>query len=472
MSVKVENLEHNMAKLTVTVDADRFEKACDKAYQRQKKSISVPGFRKGKVPRALIEKMYGANVFFEEAADILLNEAYPEAYDECGLDIVSQPEIDIVQIEKGKEFIFTAEVALKPEVKLGKYKGVTVTKADVKVTKTEVEAEIKRQREQNSRLKSVKRAIKADDTADINFEGFVDGVAFSGGKGENYKLVIGSHSFIDTFEDQLVGKKAGEDVEVNVTFPENYQAKELAGKPALFKVHVNEVLTKELPKLDDEFVQDISEFETVDEYREGLTKNIETAKKAEAKKTQEDEAVAKIIADSEMDVPEAMVNTQVNRMINDMDQNLRGQGLTIQQYLQFTGTTAEQLKEQVKPDALKRIQSTLVLETIAKEEKIEVSEADIDAEIEKIAKQYGMNVADLKKNITEDDKKSIEADIKVERAVDLIMENVKERAKAKKAAAKTEDSAEKKTTAKKTTTKKTTAKKTTTKKATKKSDEE
>ncbi|MCR4781638.1 MAG: trigger factor [Lachnospiraceae bacterium] len=478
MSVKVENLENNMAKLTVTVDADRFDKACDKAYQRQKKSISVPGFRKGKVPRALIEKMYGANVFFEEAADILLNEAYPEAYDESGLDIVSQPQIDIVQIEKGKEFIFTAEVALKPEVKLGKYKGVTVTKIDAKVTKTEVEAEVKRQREQNARTKSVKRAIKDGDTADINFEGFTDGVAFEGGKGENYKLVIGSHSFIDTFEEQLIGKKAGEDVEVNVTFPEQYQAAELAGKPALFKVHVNEVLAKELPKLDDEFVQDVSEYETVDEFKNAISEKLVAAKTENGKKAQEDEAITKIIADSKMDVPDAMVDTQVNRMINDMDQNMRSQGLTIQQYLQFTNSTIDQLKEQVKPDALKRIQSTLVLEAIAEEEKFEVSEEDIDAEIEKIAKQYGMKVADLKKNITDDDKKSITADIKVEKAVDLVMENIKERAKAKKSTTTTK----KTTTAKKstTTTKKTTAKKTTTTKkstttkkaAAKKSDEE
>lgn len=483
MSVKVENLEHNMAKLTVTVDADRFDKACDKAYQRQKKSISVPGFRKGKVPRALIEKMYGANVFFEEAADILLNEAYPEAYDESGLDIVSQPQIDIVQIEKGKEFIFTAEVALKPEVKLGKYKGVTVTKVDTKVTKTEIENEVKRQREQNARTKTVKRAIKDGDTADINFEGFTDGVAFEGGKGENYKLVIGSHSFIDTFEEQLIGKKAGEDVEVNVTFPEQYQAPELAGKPALFKVHINEVLGKELPKLDDDFVQDVSEFDTVDEFKAGIEKKLVEAKEAQAKRTKEDEAIAKIIADSEMDVPEAMIETQVNRMISDMDQNMRGQGLTIQQYLQFTGSTMDQLKEQFKPDALKRIQSTLVLETIAKEEKFEVSDEEIDAEIEKIAKQYGMKVEDLKKNITEDDKKSISADIKVEKAVDLVMENIKERAKAKKAAASDDEkkTTKKTTTAKKTTTtKKTTAKKTTTTKkstttkkaAAKKSDEE
>jgi trigger factor len=442
MSVQVENLEHNMAKLTVTVDADRFEKACNEAYMRQRKSISVPGFRKGKVPKALVERMYGEKIFFEDGADILLKEVYPEAYDESGLEIVSQPKIDIVQIEKGKEFIFTAEVAVKPEVKLGKYAGVTVTKIDTSVSDDEINEEIDRQRSQNARTITVDRAIEDKDTADINFEGFMDGAPFEGGKGENYKLVIGSHSFIDNFEEQLIGKKAGEDVDINVTFPEKYQEASLAGQPAMFKVHINEVLGKELPELDDDFVQDISEFETVADYKKDVKAKLEKSKEEGAKHTKEDEAIAKIIDDSDMDIPEAMITTQEDRMIADMDNNMRQQGLSFQQYLQFTGMTMEQLREQIKPDATKRIQQSLVLEAIAKAEKIEASDEEIEAEIQKVADQYGMKIEDLKKNVTDEEKKSISEDLKFNKAVDFIMDNVKERAKAKKKAAKKDASKE------------------------------
>ena len=443
MSVQVENLEHNMAKLTVTVDADRFEKACNEAYMRQRKSISVPGFRKGKVPRTLVERMYGENIFFEDGADILLKEVYPEAYDESGLEIVSQPKIDIVQIEKGKEFIFTAEVAVKPEVKLGKYVGVTVTKIDTSVSDDEINEEIDRQRNQNARTITVDRAIEDKDTADINFEGFKDGAPFEGGKGENYKLVIGSHSFVDNFEEQLIGKKAGEDVDVNVTFPEKYQEASLAGQPVMFKVHINEVLGKELPEFDADFVQDVSEFETVDEYKNDVKEKLQKTKEDGAKHTKEDEAIAKIIDDSDMDIPEAMINTQEDRMIADMDNNMRQQGLSFQQYLQFTGMTMEQLREQIKPDATKRIQQSLVLEAIAKAEKIEASDEEIEAEIQKVADQYGMKIEDLKKNVTDDEKKSIAEDLKFNKAVDFVMENIKERAKAKKKATKKEDDSKK-----------------------------
>ncbi len=436
MSVQVENLEHNMAKLTVTVDGDRFEKACNDAYMRQRKSISVPGFRKGKVPRALAERMYGENIFFEDGADILLKEVYPEAYDESGLEIVSQPKIDIVQIEKGKEFIFTAEVAVKPEVKLGKYVGVTVTKIDTSVSDDEINEEIDRQRNQNARTVSVDRAIEDKDTADINFEGFKDGAPFEGGKGENYKLVIGSHSFIDTFEEQLIGKKAGEDVDINVTFPEKYQEASLAGQPVMFKVHINEVLGKELPEFDADFVQDVSEFETVDDFKNDVKEKLQKNKEEGAKHTKEDEAIAKIIDDSDMDIPEAMITTQEDRMISEMDGNMRQQGLSFQQYLQFTGMTMEQLREQIKPDATKRIQQSLVLEAIAKAEKIEASDEEIEAEIQKVADQYGMKIEDLKKNVTDDEKKSISEDLKYNKAVDFVMENIKERAKAKKKATK------------------------------------
>lgn len=448
MNLQVENLEHNMAKLTITVEAKQFDEACEKAFQRQKHTISVPGFRKGKVPRAFVERMYGPNVFYEDASDILLKEVYPKAYEESGLDIVSQPKINIEQVEKGKEFIFTAEVAVKPEVELGKYKGVTVTKADTKVLKKDVEAEIKKQLEQNSRMVEVKRASKEQDTVDINFEGFMDGKAFEGGKGENYKLVLGSHSFIDTFEDQLIGKKKGEDVDVNVTFPKEYQAKELAGKPALFKVHINEVLKKELPKLDVEFVQDVSEFDSVDDYKEGVEKQLVKAKEDAAKGRQEDEAIEKIVSDAKMDIPQAMIDAQVDRMISEMEQNIKRQGFTFKQYLEYTGTSVDILKKQIEPDAIRRIKSTLVLEKIAEVEKIEVSDNEIDENIKKIADQYKMPVEDLKKNISDDDRKSMADDIKVEKAIDLIMANVKEKAASKDKKAPAKNAAAKKTTKK------------------------
>ena len=399
MSVQVETLEKNMAKLTVEIEAERLEKALDAAYNKQKKSISMPGFRKGKVPRAMVEKMYGVEVFYEDAANILLQETYPEAYDESGLEIVSQPSIDVVQLEKGKPFIYTAEVAVKPEVTLGKYKGVTVTKIDTSVSDEEVDAEVETQRNNNARTVSVERPIENGDTAVIDFEGFVDDVAFEGGKGENYDLEIGSHSFIDTFEDQLVGKVAGDDVEVNVTFPEQYQAEELAGKPAVFKVKIHEVKAKELPELDDEFAQDVSEFDTLAEYKEDVKKKLTERKEADAHRTKEDEAIEKIIDDAKMDIPEAMIDNQVNSMINDFANNMMQQGLSMEQYMQFTGMTMDKFKEQVRPDAVKRIQSSLVLEQIAKDENLEVTDADVEAEIEKMAAAYGMEVDKVKEYI-------------------------------------------------------------------------
>ena len=481
MSVQVETLEKNMAKLTVEVDADRLEKALDAAYNKQKKSISVPGFRKGKVPRAMVEKMYGVEVFYEDAANILLQETYPEAYDESGLDIVSQPTIDVVQLEKGKAFIYTAEVAVKPEVTLGKYKGVTVTKIDTTVTDEEVDAEIETQRNNNARTVTVERPVEMGDTAVIDFEGFMDGVAFEGGKGEDFDLEIGSHSFIDTFEDQLVGKSTGEDVEVNVTFPEQYQAEELAGKPAVFKVKIKEIKAKELPELDDEFAQDVSECDTLADYKEEVKKNLTDRKEADARRTKEDEAIDKIVDDAKMDIPDAMIDNQVNSMINDFANNMMQQGLSMEQYMQFTGMTIDKFKEQVRPDAIKRIQSSLVLEQIAKEENIEVTDADVDAEIEKMASAYGMDVEQLKGYVQDAEKESMKKDIAVQKAVEFIMDNVKERAKAaKKSTAKKADEEQapaKKTTAKKTTTtkvdgEKAPAKKTTTKKTTTKKDAE
>ena len=397
MSVQVENLEKNMAKLTIEVSAEDLEKALEAAYQKEKNKISIPGFRKGKVPRAMVEKMYGAAVFYEEAANILMQQNYPAAVEESGADIVSRPTIDIVQIEKGKPFIFTAEVAVRPEVTLGKYMGVTVTKIDCTVSDEEVAEALEKERNNNSRTISVTdRPVQEGDTAVIDYEGFVDGVAFEGGNGENHSLEIGSHSFIDTFEDQLVGKDVGDEVEVNVTFPEQYHAADLAGKPAMFKVKINEIKTKELPELDDEFAQDVSEFDTLAEYKEDLNKRLEEQKENEAKRTKEDEAIQKIIDKSKMELPDAMVDTQCENMIEEFAQRIAQSGLSMEQYMQFSGLTLDALKEQVRPEAVSRIQSSLVLEAIAKAENIEVTDEDIDAEIEKMASMYGMEADKLK----------------------------------------------------------------------------
>ena len=432
MSVQVENLDKNMVKLTIEVPAEELEKAIEAAYKKQKNQISGPGFRKGKVPRVMIEKMYGVGVFYEDAANTLMQQNYPSAVDESGVDIVSRPTVDVVQIEKGKPFIFTAEVAVKPEVTLGKYMGVTVTKIDTSVSEDEVNEALEQQRNNNARTISVTdRPVAVGDTAVIDFEGFVDGVAFEGGKGENHPLEIGSHTFIDTFEDQLVGKNAGDEVEVNVTFPEQYQAADLAGKPATFKVKINEIKTKELPELDDEFAQDVSEFDTLAEYKESLKKNLEEKKENEAKRTKEDEAVQKIIDKSKMDIPEAMIDTQCETMIEEFAQRIAQSGLSMDQYLQFSGLTVDGLKEQVRPEALSRIQASLVLEQIAKDENIEVSDEDVNAEIEKMAASYGMEADKLKEYMGDAEKDSMKKDLAINKAVELVMSNVKERAKAK-----------------------------------------
>ncbi|MCI8875590.1 MAG: trigger factor [Lachnospiraceae bacterium] len=432
MSVQVENLEKNMAKLTIEVSADKVEKAIQAAYLKEKSKISLPGFRKGKVPRQMIEKMYGAAIFYEDAANRLIQENYGPAVDESGVDVVSRPTIDITQIEKGQPFIFTAEVAVKPEVKLGKYMGVTVTKIDTSVSDEEVDAAVEEERNHNARTVTVQdRAIQDGDTAVIDFEGFVDGVAFEGGKAENHSLVIGSHSFIDTFEEQLIGKNTGDETEVNVTFPEEYQAEELAGKPALFKVKIHEIKVKELPELDDEFAQDVSEFDTLAEYREDVRKKLGETKEEEARRTKEDEAIKKIVDKSSMEIPEAMIETQVEVMVEEFAQRISQQGLSFEQYMQFSGMTMAKMKEQVKPEALSRIQSSLVLEEIAKAEDIQVSDEDVAAEIEKMAKAYGMEAEKVSEFLGDAQKESMKKDISVQKAVKLVMENVKERAKAK-----------------------------------------
>lgn len=432
MSVQVENLEKNVAKLTIEVSADKVEKAIQAAYLKEKSKISLPGFRKGKVPRQMIEKMYGAAIFYEDAANRLIQENYGPAVDESGVDVVSRPTIDITQIEKGQPFIFTAEVAVKPEVKLGKYMGVTVTKIDTSVSDEEVDAAVEEERNHNARTVTVQdRAIQDGDTAVIDFEGFVDGVAFEGGKAENHSLVIGSHSFIDTFEEQLIGKNTGDETEVNVTFPEEYQAEELAGKPALFKVKIHEIKVKELPELDDEFAQDVSEFDTLAEYREDVRKKLGETKEEEARRTKEDEAIKKIVDKSSMEIPEAMIETQVEVMVEEFAQRISQQGLSFEQYMQFSGMTMAKMKEQVKPEALSRIQSSLVLEEIAKAEDIQVSDEDVAAEIEKMAKAYGMEAEKVSEFLGDAQKESMKKDISVQKAVKLVMENVKERAKAK-----------------------------------------
>ena len=417
MSLQVEKLEKNMAKLTIEVPAEEFEKAIETAYQKNKGKINVQGFRKGKAPRKMIEKMYGASIFYEEAANSIIPTAYEKALGECeDLEIVSQPEIDVTQIESGKNFIFTAEVALKPEVTLGDYKGIEVEKADITVTDEEVDAEINKERENSARVITVEdRAVADGDIATIDFEGFIDGEAFEGGKGENYELTIGSHSFIDTFEEQLIGKNAGDEVEVNVTFPEEYHAPDLAGKPAVFKVKINGIQAKELPELDDDFAQDVSEFDTMAEYKEDVKKKLEEKKKTEA-------VVAKIVENATMEIPDAMLDTQVRQMVNDFAQRLQMQGLSFEQYMQFTGATPEQLLEQMRPQAKERIESRLVLEAVVKAENIEATEEEFKEEMEKMAKMYQMEADKLIESIGENEKKNIMADLAVTKAAKFVVD--------------------------------------------------
>ncbi len=427
MSLTVENLEKNMAKLTIEVSADQLQDAIKQAYLKQKKNISIPGFRKGKAPQAYLEKMYGVDIFYQDAANILIPDAYADEVEASDLEIVSQPEIDVVQLEKGKPFIFTATVALKPEVTLGEYKGVTVDKIEVEVTEEDIEAEIKKDQEQNARTITVEdRPVAMDDQVTIDFDGYVDGEQFEGGYAEDYPLTIGSHSFIDTFEDQLVGKNIGEDVEVQVTFPEEYHEKSLAGKPAMFKVKIKEIKKKEYPELDDEFVQDVSEFKTVDEYKEDVKARLTAKKESEAKSKKEDAVVDKVIENATMDIPEAMIEQQQNQMLQEYAQQLSYQGLSLEQYMQFTGMTPDVMKEQIKPQALKRIQSRLVLEAVVAAEGIQVSDEEFDAEMKKMAEAYQMEEDKLKELMGDREKESITLDIAVQKAVELIVNEAKE----------------------------------------------
>lgn len=422
MSVQVEKLEKNMAKLTIEVSAEEFAAAMTKAYQKNKNKINVPGFRKGKAPQQMLEKLYGAGIFYEDAANILIPEAYTKAVDECGEEIVSQPEIDVVQIEKGKAFIFTAEVALKPEVTLGEYKGVEVEATAVEVSEEEVDKAVDKERENNARVIDIDdRAVENGDMIKLDFEGFVDGEAFEGGKGTDYPLTIGSGSFIPGFEEQLVGAKIGEEVEVNVTFPEDYQAEALQGKPAVFKCKVHEIKVKELPEADDEFAQDVSEFDTLAEYKDDIRANLLEQKTADAKRAKEDKVVAKVVENAAMDIPEAMVNEQVRRMVDDFARRMGSQGISMEQYMQFTGLTAEQMLEQMKPEAVKRIQNSLVLEAVVKAENIEIGEDAVEAELVKMAETYKMELDKIKEIMGDAEKEQMKNDLAIQAAVELLV---------------------------------------------------
>ncbi len=443
MSLQVEKLEKNMAKLTIEVDAAEFDKAIESAYQKNKGKISIPGFRKGKAPRKMIEQMYGKEVFYEDAANEIIPDAYEKAVDECTEEIVSAPKIEVVQLEAGKPFIFTAEVALKPEVTLGKYKGVKVDKIDVEVTDAEIEAEINTERENSARTIPVTdRAVQDGDMTVIDFEGFVDGVAFEGGKGEDYPLTIGSGAFIPGFEEALIGAEIGVETDVNVTFPEDYQADELAGKPAVFKCTVKEIKVKELPELDDDFASDVSEYDTFAEYKESIVKRIADRKEADAKNAKEDAVIEAIIADATMDIPDAMVETQQRQMVEDFAQRIQSQGLSMEQYMQFTGLTPQALIEQVKPQAMKRIQSRLVLEAVVAAENIVASEEDFEAEVTKMAEAYQLEADKVKEMLGENGKKQVMEDIAISKAVEFVVENAKEAKPAAKKSTKAKKEAE------------------------------
>ena len=428
MSVKVEKLENSMAKLTVEVAAEELDKAIDRAYNKSKNKFNIPGFRKGKAPKNIIEKMYGPEIFYEDAANDLIEKEYEKAYDECGEDIVSSPEIEVVEIEKGKPFVFTATVALKPEIKLGKYKGVKIEKVETEVTDEEVDAAIERERENSARTVAVDRPVKDKDLTVIDFEGFVDGKAFEGGKGENYPLTIGSGVFIPGFEEQLIGAKKGEEVEVKVTFPEDYQAEELKGKDAVFKCKVNEIKEKELPELDDEFASEVSEYDTFAEYKEATKKNLSEKKAEDAKTIKEDRVIEAIVEASEINIPEAMLETEKRQMVQDFAQRIQSQGLSMEQYAKFTGTTVESLIEQAGPSAEKRIKSRLVVENIVKAEKIEVSEEEYEKELARLAESYQMEIDKLKEMVAGNEKavEQIKEDLAMQKAIDFVVSNAKE----------------------------------------------
>jgi len=421
MSFKTEDLGNSTVKLTIEVGADEFEKACERSYLKNRSKINLPGFRPGKAPRALIEKSYGAGVFFEDAANELIDQEYPKAAEESGLEIVSRPEIDVEQIEKGKNFIFTATVAIKPEIELGQYKGVEVDKVEVEVTDEEITAEIDKAREQNSRMVTVDdRAVQDKDIVNIDYSGSVDGEVFEGGTAEGQDLTIGSHSFIDTFEDQIIGKNIGDEFDVNVTFPAEYHAENLAGKPAVFRVKLNGIKVKELPEADDDFASEVSDFDTLDEYKADIKKNLEEKKSKEIRAAKEDAVINKIIENSKMELPKGMIDLQKERMAEDFAQRLQYQGLSLEQYMKFTGMTAQQFLDDLEPRAITQIKSRLVLEAVAKAENIEVTDEDIEKEFSDMAARYNMEVDKVRELIGEKEKETMRTDIAVEKAATFV----------------------------------------------------
>ena len=424
MSVQVEKLEKGMAKLTIEVSAEEFEKAVNTVYQKQRNRIQIPGFRKGKAPRKMIENMYGAGIFYEDAANEIIPDAYEKAYDECGEEITSSPEIDVEQIESGKPFIFTAVVALKPEVKLGEYKGVAIDNFSAEVTEEEVNAEIDRERDNSARMVSVEdRPVQDGDMTELDFEGFVDGEAFEGGKGENYPLTIGSGAFIPGFEEQLIGAELNKEVEVNVTFPEDYNAEHLAGKDAVFKCTVKEIKVKELPELDDEFASEVSEYDTLEEYRANVRKGLEERKAKQMKDEKEDAAIAAVVEHAEMEIPDAMLATEQRQMLDQFAQRITMQGMQMEQYMQMTGNTREMMLEQLKPQAERKIKSRLCMEAVAKAENITASEEDYEEEMKVMADAYQIEVDKVKEMLGEKEKKSVMEDIAVRKAIDFVAEN-------------------------------------------------
>lgn len=419
----VEKTDKNIVSFEFSVSPEEFEKAVQKAYKKNVKKINMPGFRKGKAPRIIIEKAYGKEVFYEDAINFVLPDAYDKAVEENGISPVAQPEVDLKseKIEPDKEIIFTAKVVVKPEFELGEYKGVKAEKAVYETTDENVNEEIEKLRERNSRLVPVEdRAVQADDIANIDFEGFVDDVAFEGGKGENFDLTIGSGQFIPGFEDQLLGKNVGDDVEVKVTFPEEYHAEDLAGKDAVFKVKINSLKVKELPEADDDFAMDVSEFDTLDEYKADIKAKLEKANEDKAKHENEQNVIDAVCANTEIDIPDEMIDSQIDSMIRDMDMQMRYQGIDLNTYMQYTGQTMDTIREQYKPEAEKRVKTTLVLEKVSEVEKIEPTDEDVENEYQKISEENGMKIDDIKKYIKEDD---VKARIKAEKAINLLVES-------------------------------------------------
>ena len=423
MSIQVEK---NMAKITVEVPAEQFGQALKTSYNKNKKRFNIPGFRKGKAPQALIEKMYGPGVLYEDAVNQLINDTCGDAMKESGLDIVSRPQISVEQVEKGEAFIYSFQVAVKPEVALGEYKGIEVERARPEVTDADIEAELKKVQDQNSRLVSVEdRPVQDGDQVVIDFDGSMDGVPFEGGKAESYPLTIGSHSFVDTFEEQLIGKNLKEEVEVNVTFPETYHAKELAGKPALFKVVVQEIKVKELPELDDEFASEVSEFDTLDEYKADIKAKLSETKQKQATTENENNVVEKVVGNATMELPEAMIDDQVENMVDNYSRRMRGQGLTMEQYFQFTGLTMDKMKEDLRPQAEKQIRTRLVLEAIVAQEGIQVEDEAVEEEVKKMAASYKLELEKMKEYMGEAELKRLKEDMAVQEAIDFLVAEAK-----------------------------------------------